>query len=349
VFEGAYHGGVFYYGQGGGAMNAPFPTLMARYNDLEGTQDLIDRHKDELAAVVLEPMLGAGGAIPAKPPFLRMLREATRRHGIVLVFDEVMTSRLAPGGLQAKFGVVPDLSTFGKYLGGGLTFGAFGGTAEIMRRFDPRRPDAFAHSGTYNNNVLTMAAGAAGLREAFTPEAAITLNETADRLRERLNAICHQQEVAVQVSGLGSINCVHFHDRPMRRPADAAGDPRKNALFHLGMLERGTRDLHGPARADRHLAPAPGRGPRELRRGVRGGGGRPRPVAAGPGLTSRRWRRVAGGQAAASRAQRPQRPDSSTVAAWTLKRARWTQRARDAAKSPSWNSAASPHARQMKK
>jgi glutamate-1-semialdehyde 2,1-aminomutase len=239
VFEGAYHGGGFQYGKGGSAMNAPFPTLTARYNDLEGTRDLIDRHKDELAAVVLEPMLGAGGAIPAEPPFLRMLREATRRHGVVLVFDEVMTSRLAPGGLQARFGVVPDLSTFGKYLGGGLTFGAFGGTAEIMRRFDPRRPDAFAHSGTYNNNVLTMAAGAAGLRDAFTPEAAVALNERADSLRERLNAICRRHGVAMQVSGLGSINCVHFHDRPMRRPADAAGDPRKNALFHLGMLERG--------------------------------------------------------------------------------------------------------------
>jgi glutamate-1-semialdehyde 2,1-aminomutase len=239
VFEGAYHGGVFYYGPAGSAMNAPFPTVIAPYNDLEGTALLIERHKDQLAAVVLEPMLGAGGAIPAELPFLEMLREVTRRHGIVLIFDEVMTSRLSPGGLQARLGVLPDLTTFGKYLGGGLTFGAFGGTAEIMQRFDPRRADAFAHSGTYNNNVLSMAAGVAGLKEAFTPEAAVALNERADSLRERLNAICRKHGVAMQVLGLGSINCVHFHDRPVRRPGDAAADPRRNALFHLEMLERG--------------------------------------------------------------------------------------------------------------
>ena len=238
-FEGAYHGGVFTFSNPPSVMNAPFPAIMARYNDLDGTRTLIERHAHELAAVVLEPMMGAGGAIPAAPAFLAMLRDATREHGIVLVFDEVMTSRLSPGGLQLKRNIVPDMTTFGKYLGGGLTFGAFGGKAAIMERFDPRRPDYFGHSGTYNNNVLTMAAGCAGLEQAFTPEAAIALNARGDKLRDDLNAALDRHGVAMQVLGEGSIACVHFHKNKVRSPADIAHNPQAQALFHLEMLERG--------------------------------------------------------------------------------------------------------------
>ena len=184
--------------------------------------------------------MGAAGAIAGDPAFLQGLRAAADRHGIVLIFDEVMTSRLSPGGLQAKLGITPDMTTFGKYLGGGLSFGAFGGRAEIMGRFDPRRADALPHSGTYNNNVLTMAAGVAGLSEVFTPEAALALNETADALRDRLNRLARAAAVRVQVAGVGSIMCVHFHDRPLRSPADAEpSDPTARALFHLDMLDRG--------------------------------------------------------------------------------------------------------------
>lgn len=105
----------------------------------------------------------------------------------MLIFDEVMTSRLSPGGLQSRLGIVPDMTSFGKYLGGGLTFGAFGGRADLMAHYDPRRPDAWAHAGTFNNNVLTMAAGVAGLTKLYTPEAADRLNRRGDALRRRLN------------------------------------------------------------------------------------------------------------------------------------------------------------------
>jgi glutamate-1-semialdehyde 2,1-aminomutase len=109
-----------------------------------------------------------------------------------------------------------------------------------MARFDPRHPDALPHSGTYNNNVLTMAAGVAGLSEVFTPEAAVTLNETADAFRARLNRLARAATVPVQVAGVGSIMCVHFHDRPLRSPADAEpSDPAARALFHMDMLDRG--------------------------------------------------------------------------------------------------------------
>jgi glutamate-1-semialdehyde 2,1-aminomutase len=244
VFEGAYHGGMLSFAHGDSpqkpSMNIPFPYVFGRYNDLERTLGLIERHQDELAAIVIEPMMGAGGCIAAEPEFLAGLREAASRHGIILIFDEVMTSRLSPGGLQAKLGILPDLTTFGKYLGGGMSFGAFGGRAEIMDRFDPSRPDAFAHSGTYNNNVLTMAAGVAGLSKVFTPEAADALSATGERLKVRLNGIGERHGVPVQVTGVGSILCMHIQSEPVREPDDTAHTPAAaRALFHLEMLARG--------------------------------------------------------------------------------------------------------------
>jgi len=240
VFDGAYHGGPLTFAHGGSPMNLPFPWVIGAYNDLEATLPLIERHARALAAIIVEPMMGAAGAIAGEPDFLRGLRKAATRHGIVLIFDEVMTSRLSPGGLQGKLGITPDMTTFGKYLGGGLSFGAFGGRAELMARFDPRHPEALPHSGTYNNNVLTMAAGVAGLAEVFTPAAAIALNADGDALRERLNGIARAAGAPLQVAGVGSIMCVHFHDRPIRGPAEPGPtELSARALFHLDLLERG--------------------------------------------------------------------------------------------------------------
>jgi glutamate-1-semialdehyde 2,1-aminomutase len=240
VFEGAYHGGMLSFAHGSSPMSIPFPYVFGRYNDLEGTQALIERHAHELAAIVIEPMMGAGGCIPAEPDFLAGLREAASRHGIILIFDEVMTSRLSAGGLQAKLGIIPDMTTFGKYLGGGMSFGAFGGRADIMGRFDPSRSDAFPHSGTYNNNVLTMAAGVAGLSKVFTPAAADTLTATGERFKARLNAVGERLGVPVQVTGVGSILCMHFQRQPIRQPDDTLHTPAAaRALFHLEMLARG--------------------------------------------------------------------------------------------------------------
>ena len=140
VFDGGYHGAVFGFAGGGSPINAPFDYVLAPYNDMAATRALIEQHAADLALVILEPMMGGGGCIAAAPEFLAMLREATTKVGALLILDEVMTSRLAPGGLQQVRGVKPDLTTFGKYIGGGMSFGAFGGRADIMDLFDPRRP-----------------------------------------------------------------------------------------------------------------------------------------------------------------------------------------------------------------
>src|SRR5215472_14360997 len=171
VFEGGYHGGVFYFRGHGSALNAPFEYLLGRYNDLEAVQALVRPHRATLAAILIEPMQGTTGCIPAEREFLAGLRALADETGALLIFDEVMTSRLAPGGLQDAHGIFPDLTTLGKYVGGGMSFGAFGGRADLMERFDPRRPDAFQHAGTFNNNVLTMNAGLVGLTELCTPGA----------------------------------------------------------------------------------------------------------------------------------------------------------------------------------
>jgi glutamate-1-semialdehyde 2,1-aminomutase len=218
----------------------PFETVVGTYNDVDGTADLIDRNAGRIAAVILEPMLGGGGCIPADLEFLKMLRERTRKHGIVLIFDEVMTSRLSPGGLQAKTGVIPDLTSLGKYIGGGLPAGAFGGRAEILDRFDPRKSDALPHSGTYNNNVLTLAAGIAGLSRIYTKEAATVLNARGDGLRKRLNAVADRAGVAMQFTGIGSMMAVHMRRGEIRTPADAAkGDAKLRELFFFDLLEQG--------------------------------------------------------------------------------------------------------------
>jgi len=239
VFHGAYHGGVLSFGGGGSPVNVPHHFVVAPYNDTEGTLALIARHGPDLAAVVVEPMLGAGGCIPARPDFLHALRDATADAGALLIFDEVMTSRTSAGGRQALLGLTPDLTTLGKYIGGGMSFGAFGGRAALMAMFDPRRPDALPHACTFNNNVLTMAAGIAGLTEVFTPEIAERHRERGEAVRGQLNALCRQQGVAMQFTGLGSLMNAHFTAAPIEDPAGAACDNRLRDLFFFDMAEAG--------------------------------------------------------------------------------------------------------------
>jgi glutamate-1-semialdehyde 2,1-aminomutase len=148
-------------------------------------------------------MLGSGGCIPASPAFLRMLRDEATASGAVLIFDEVMTSRLP------RPEVVPDLMTLGKYLGGGMSFGAFGGRRELMADYDPTRPAALFHAGTFNNNVVSMRAGIAGLTQVLTDEALAALNARGDRLRGELNRIAAGLGLPVHVTGRGSLMTIH--------------------------------------------------------------------------------------------------------------------------------------------
>src|ERR671922_888022 len=206
VFEGAYHGGVFFFKDGDAPLNAPFRYLVGRYNDPEAAARQIAEHAHELAAVIVEPVQGSGGVIPGEPEFLHALREATAATEVLLVFDEVMTSRLSRGGLQETLGIRPDLTTLGKYVGGGLACGAFGGPADLMARFDPARPDAHA---------------------------------LGDRLRRRLNGFATEHGLDFCATGRGSMVGLHFTRGPVRRTADSPAAPELRTLLHLHMLDRG--------------------------------------------------------------------------------------------------------------
>ena len=266
VFDGAYHGGILYFGGGGIPINAPHQWVLGQYNDAAGAAALARAHAGELACILVEPMLGSGGCIPGEPGFLQALRDVATETGAMLIFDEVMTSRMSAGGQQARLGITPDLTTLGKYIGGGMSFGAFGGRRDIMDRYDPRRADALPHAGTFNNNVLTMAAGVAGLTELFTPAAADALFARGEALRTRLNAL----SPAMQWTGLGSLLTAHFHQGLIRGPADIARDGP------------GLRELFPP----RHV------GPRVLSGAARHGGAQPRSRRRRTGRLCRRRYRV---------------------------------------------------------
>jgi len=239
VVDGAYHGGVLAF-RGESPLNVPYPTHRVIYNDVQAAVERIEALGGELAAVLVEPMIGAGGCIPADGAFLRGLREATRETGALLIFDEVMTSRLTAGGLQGYHRITPDLVTFGKYLGGGLTFGAFGGRAGIMERFDPGRADSWAHAGTFNNNILTMTAGYVSLSEVYTPEAADAFFERGNDFRASLAQAVAAIDAPVQITGLGSMMAFHFAHQAPSAPGGARQiPPGLYELIHLDMIERG--------------------------------------------------------------------------------------------------------------
>ncbi len=245
---GCYHGS---HDQVAVAVSAPFDAVppglspgavgevvVGAFNDLDTTAALVRKHRDKLAAVIVEPLTGTG-ALPAERAFLQGLREVTTACGVLLVFDEVITFRLAPGGLQEVHGIRPDLTSFGKIVGGGLPVGAFGGRADVMATYDPSLPGTIAHSGTYNGNATTMAAGLATLR-LFDGAAIGRLNASGELVRARLQAAAERIGVEATLTGYGSLMQLHFTAGPLRTPDDLGrSDQRLVRLLHLLLLNRG--------------------------------------------------------------------------------------------------------------
>lgn len=240
VFHGGYHGGLLYFGGGGIPINAPFPFVLAHFNDIDRTRALIRDNAEALACITVEPMLGSSGCIPGDPAFLAMLREEASAVGAVLIFDEVMTSRFGRGGAHGLLGITPDMIALGKWIGGGMSFGAFGGREDLMKIYDPAAPNAMPHAGTFNNNVLSMHAGIAAMTEAFTPDMAERLHETGEALRARINGVFESHNVALHASGAGSLMNLHGLAGPVRTIDDVAdSDDGAKELLFLDLLERG--------------------------------------------------------------------------------------------------------------
>jgi glutamate-1-semialdehyde 2,1-aminomutase len=237
VCDGGYHGGVLYFGPTGRPLLVPHDWVRMTFNDVGSAEAAFARDGDQIACVLVEPMLGASGCIPARPEFLAALRALTEHHGAVLVFDEVMTSRVSPGGAQETLGITPDMTTLGKYLGGGLTFGAFGGRRELMQVY---ADGGLTHGGTFNNNVLTMAAGIAAVESLLTQEALADVNARGDRLRTALNGVFTGAGLPMCVTGWGSLMNIHSVAGPVTAVSDlGTADARLKELLFLDMLDEG--------------------------------------------------------------------------------------------------------------
>jgi glutamate-1-semialdehyde 2,1-aminomutase len=183
--------------------------------------------------------MGAGGMIPAERAFLEALRALTVRHGALLIFDEVMTFRLAAGGIQEHYRVRPDLTTFAKIIGGGFPVGAFGGRSEVMEQFDPARPRPLWQSGTFNGNAITMVAGTVAMEHYPAAEVA-RINALGDRLRDGFNAAFRRSAVTGVATGYGSFVGVHFAEEAPRNYRTAArGDQLRKRLVHLALMTDG--------------------------------------------------------------------------------------------------------------
>ena len=160
--------------------------------------------------------------------------------GIVLVFDEVMTSRLGPSGVQGLVGITPDLTTLGKFWGGGFAFGAFGGSAKLMRHFDTRSGSGLSQAGTFNNTVITMTAGLVGARDVYTPDACNRLNATGDSLRAQINELGRSLGVAFQSTGIGGVQSIHWTSEKVSDPSNVTSPTSPvRRLFQLEMLAHG--------------------------------------------------------------------------------------------------------------
>ncbi|KAJ9149465.1 Pyridoxal phosphate-dependent transferase [Pleurostoma richardsiae] len=241
VFCGAYHGAVLSFGDGTVAPNNVDKDkwVIGRYNDIESAKAIIEGTPD-LAVVMVEGMQGAGGCIPATKEFMLQVQESAKKAGVVFLLDEVMTSRLAPGGLQSILGLKPDITSFGKYLGGGFAFGAFGGRADIMAAYDPRAAGSLAHSGTFNNNTMAMYAGYAGFSKVLTPEVNVAFNAKGERYLKKLQEVTKGTKASF--TGRGAIFAIHFSDtglQDIRSIEDIQERWDLKDLFWLEMLEDG--------------------------------------------------------------------------------------------------------------
>ncbi|GGJ98700.1 glutamate-1-semialdehyde 2,1-aminomutase [Luteimonas terricola] len=252
-FEGCYHGhgDSFLVKAGSGMLTLGVPTSPGvpaglseltstiSYNDFEGATQLFGEIGDEIAAVIIEPVVGNANCLPPREGYLQHLRELCTQHGALLIFDEVMTGfRVALGGAQARYGVTPDLTTFGKIIGGGMPVGAYGGRRDLMQQISPAGP--IYQAGTLSGNPVAMAAGLAMLELVQEPGFHDRLEATSNALCDGLEAAARDAGVPLTTNRVGAMYGLFFTDRKVDTYADAiACDTAAFKRFFHAMLERG--------------------------------------------------------------------------------------------------------------
>ncbi len=272
-FEGGYHGGIdemlislLPFSDEAGTPERPLPqpysrglypgveknVLVLPFNNIEATEELLRKHSHELAGVIVEPMQGYAGSIPADKEFLKRLRKITREEGILLIFDEIITGfRLGLGGGEEFYGVRPDLKTLGKIIGGGSPIGAYGGTKEMMDVVTPTKDlktdvNRAFQSGTFNASPLSIVGGIATIQtlERKQNEIYPKLDRFGEKVRRGIKDVLNDEGFDAQTTGLGSIVSIHFTEREIKNVRDvmaARGDLVMD--LYLALMTRGIFNL----------------------------------------------------------------------------------------------------------
>jgi glutamate-1-semialdehyde 2,1-aminomutase len=209
------------------------------FNNSKIAERIISQHHEDLAAVIVEPVQGSCGMVPSDPEYIRDIREVTSRYHIPLIFDEVYTFRLSKGGWQEIYDIVPDITALGKIIGGGYPVGAIAGREEFMDLFSPLNPNLLTHSGTFNGNPVTMAAGVAAM-EALTSSEIDRINKLGEKLRMYFNNVLEEVGIIAQVTGIGSLAQIHFTKEEVKDWRSAAtGRVDVRTMLHLLLMDKG--------------------------------------------------------------------------------------------------------------
>ena len=219
--------------------NVARDVYVAPFNQAEAVEEILIRKREEIAAILVEPVMGVAGVIPPKPGYLEQLRKLADQHQVLLVFDEVQTLRLDWGGAQNKYGVLPDLTAMAKIIGGGFPVGAFGGKKEIMDLFDPNRDHFLSQGGTFNGNKISMIAGIASM-ELLDRKAIQRLEDLAADLESRMREVVKASGMPFSITRAGSMLNVHFTRKtPFDYASTASPFKDLTKIMHLELLNHG--------------------------------------------------------------------------------------------------------------
>lgn len=219
--------------------------VFMRFNDLDYSARVIEENKDRLGVVILEPFAGTAGGIEADPAYLKGMEALCRNHGIILIFDEMVTVAMDHGGAQGYYGITPDLTTTGKMVGGGMPIGVFGGRADIMEMLVPDASGLppVMHTGTWNGHPICMQAGVSALRR-MTPDKHRYIQHIGDYMRESVRKVAERAGVEFTVTGVSHMSGFHFNAGPVRTRADALkSDMARIGRFALSLLSQGYMTL----------------------------------------------------------------------------------------------------------